>query len=66
MAESLKTYYGMEVPIKIAYMIQTVYGIRAFIQKYLEQSLVQFTEWAKDANYHVRRLVSEGTCTRLP
>jgi 3-methyladenine DNA glycosylase AlkC len=42
------------------------FGIRPFIQKYPDESLRLLTQWAKDPNYHVRRLVSEGTRPRLP
>jgi len=41
-------------------------AIRAFIQKYPEQTLEILSEWAEDENCHVRRLVSEGTRPRLP
>src|SRR5574341_624634 len=36
-------------------------AIRAFIQKYPDQTLKRLAEWAEDENCHVRRLVSEGT-----
>tara|TARA_R110000751_G_scaffold15290_7_gene49689 strand:+ start:89117 stop:90238 length:1122 start_codon:yes stop_codon:yes gene_type:complete len=42
------------------------FAIRPFIQRYPEKSLALLALWAKDANLHVRRLVSEGTRTRLP
>ena len=41
-------------------------AIRAFIQKYPDQTLKRLAEWADDENCHVRRLVSEGTRPRLP
>ena len=41
-------------------------AIRAFIQKYPEQTLQRLAEWLDDRNCHVRRLVSEGTRPRLP
>jgi 3-methyladenine DNA glycosylase AlkC len=41
-------------------------AIRPFLQKYPEQTLELLSEWAKDENCHVRRLVSEGTRPRLP
>jgi len=41
-------------------------AIRAFIQKYPDPTLQLLTQWAKDKNCHVRRLVSEGTRPRLP
>ena len=41
-------------------------AIRAFIEKYPEQTLKLLEHWAEDKNCHVRRLVSEGTRPRLP
>jgi 3-methyladenine DNA glycosylase AlkC len=41
-------------------------AIRAFIQKYPDQTLKRLAEWAEDENCHVRRLVSEGMRPRLP
>jgi 3-methyladenine DNA glycosylase AlkC len=41
-------------------------AIRAFIQKYPDQTLRVLRQWAQDPNCHVRRLVSEGTRPRLP
>jgi hypothetical protein len=41
-------------------------AIRAFLQRYPEQTLARLAEWAADPNCHVRRLVSEGTRPRLP
>lgn len=42
------------------------FSIRPFIQRYPQQTLEQLRVWATDKNEHVRRLVSEGTRTRLP
>jgi 3-methyladenine DNA glycosylase AlkC len=42
------------------------FSIRAFIEKYPEQTLIRLRQWAHDDNVHVRRLVSEGTRPRLP
>ena len=41
-------------------------AIRAFLQRYPEQTLARLAEWATDPNCHVRRLVSEGMRPRLP
>jgi 3-methyladenine DNA glycosylase AlkC len=41
-------------------------SIRPYIAKYPERTLEQLRTWARDANPHVRRLVSEGTRLRLP
>ena len=41
-------------------------AIRAFIRAFPEATMVQLQKWAHDKNYHVRRLVSEGTRPSLP
>jgi 3-methyladenine DNA glycosylase AlkC len=41
-------------------------AIRAFLQRYPDQTLARLAEWASDSSCHVRRLVSEGTRPRLP
>ena len=40
--------------------------IRHFLNRWPEDTLADLTSWADDDNYHVRRLVSEGTRPRLP
>ncbi|MEO9573895.1 MAG: DNA alkylation repair protein [Tateyamaria sp.] len=40
--------------------------IRAFLNRWPEETLARLKEWARDDNYHVRRLVSEGTRPKLP
>ncbi len=42
------------------------FDIRFFIEKYPDQMFELLSQWAKDPNVHVRRLVSEGTRPRLP
>lgn len=42
------------------------FAIRPFLKKYPERMFEVLKAWAKDENMHVRRLVSEGTRTRLP
>jgi 3-methyladenine DNA glycosylase AlkC len=42
------------------------YAIRAFIDAHPERTMAELTKWSKDKNYHVRRLVSEGTRPSLP
>lgn len=41
-------------------------AIRPFLRQYTERTLARLHEWVTDENLHVRRLVSEGTRTRLP
>ena len=40
--------------------------IRAFINRWPEETFARLHDWAEDDNYHVRRLVSEGTRPKLP
>lgn len=42
------------------------WDIRPFIVEYPEKTLALLKQWITDPNMHVRRLVSEGTRTRLP
>ncbi len=42
------------------------FAIRPFLQRYPEATLERLRSWTSDGNPHVRRLVSEGTRTRLP
>ena len=40
--------------------------IRPFLNRWPEDTLARLSHWAGDKNYHVRRLVSEGTRPKLP
>ncbi|MDW4496867.1 hypothetical protein R5H30_02655 [Sulfitobacter sp. D35] len=40
--------------------------VRPFLNRWPEETLARLAVWAEDRNYHVRRLVSEGTRPRLP
>lgn len=40
--------------------------IRPFLNAYPDQVMARLAVWAGDGNYHVRRLVSEGTRPKLP
>ncbi|TNF23002.1 MAG: hypothetical protein EP318_01265 [Rhodobacteraceae bacterium] len=42
------------------------YYIRPFLDRWPEETLARLRVWAEDENYHVRRLVSEGTRPKLP
>lgn len=42
------------------------FAIRAFFQRYPEQTLAQMQAWANSDNLHLRRLASEGARPRLP
>lgn len=41
-------------------------SIRAFINTHTDATLEELSKWATNRNYHVRRLVSEGTRAMLP
>ncbi|WP_299499152.1 DNA alkylation repair protein [uncultured Roseobacter sp.] len=40
--------------------------IRPFLNRWTTETLADLSVWAEDDNYHVRRLVSEGTRPKLP
>ncbi len=40
--------------------------IRPFLNRWPDETLKRLDRWVEDDNYHVRRLVSEGTRPRLP
>ena len=40
--------------------------IRPFLNRWPDDTLHRLNKWAEDDNYHVRRLVSEGTRPKLP
>jgi 3-methyladenine DNA glycosylase AlkC len=42
------------------------YYIRPFLNRWPDETLARLEVWATDPNYHVRRLVSEGTRPKLP
>lgn len=42
------------------------FAIRPYLMRYPEKTLARCHQWALDPNPHVRRMVSEGTRTRLP
>lgn len=42
------------------------YAIRPYAKKYPEKTLAVCTKWAKSANFHLRRLASEGLRPKLP
>lgn len=42
------------------------FAIRPFIERYPDELLATLRRWTSDRSEHVRRLVSEGTRTRLP
>jgi 3-methyladenine DNA glycosylase AlkC len=66
-------YYGLEHPNESLAALHAItqrhtgeFAIRPFLIKYPEQTLATLQVWVGDESLHVRRLVSEGTRTRLP
>lgn len=41
-------------------------SVRYFLRAFPSETLAEMRTWASDGNYHIRRLVSEGTRPRLP
>ncbi len=42
------------------------YAIRPFLNRWPDETFARLESWARHPNYHVRRLVSEGTRPKLP
>ncbi|WP_293750427.1 DNA alkylation repair protein [uncultured Paraglaciecola sp.] len=57
---------SMQAHYQLTQRFTSEFAIRPFIQRYPEKCLALLKLWANDSNQHVRRLVSEGTRTRLP
>lgn len=66
-------YYGLDHPQESLAALNAItrrhtaeFAVRPFIERYPEQTLAVLEQWAADPSFHLRRLVSEGTRTRLP
>lgn len=57
---------ALEAQYELTQRFTAEFSIRAFIDRYPEETLARLKHWATDSNMHVRRLVSEGTRPRLP
>lgn len=57
---------GMSTQWELTKRSSSEFGIRFFILADQPRALATFAGWALDDNYHVRRLVSEGSRPRLP
>jgi 3-methyladenine DNA glycosylase AlkC len=57
---------SMAAQYEITKRFTAEFSIRPFLEKYPAESLARLRKWAVDEDHHVRRLVSEGTRTRLP
>lgn len=57
---------SMRAQYEITQRFSAEYSIRTFLIHHPEATLARLHEWVTDESVHVRRLVSEGTRTRLP
>ena len=57
---------SMNAQYELTQRFTAEFSIRPFIERYPEATLTRLQAWARDDSEHVRRLVSEGTRTRLP
>ena len=57
---------SMEAQYELTQRFTAEFSIRAYLEAHQERTLARLREWTKDPSEHVRRLVSEGTRTRLP
>ncbi|MFA7266901.1 MAG: hypothetical protein WC054_11365 [Candidatus Nanopelagicales bacterium] len=57
---------SMQLQYEITKRFTSEFSIRAFIAGDYDRTMERLTCWAQDPNEHVRRLVSEGTRSRLP
>lgn len=57
---------GMTVQKELTKRFSSEFGIRFFIISDQDRALETLSSWTTDPNFHVRRLVSEGTRPRLP
>ena len=57
---------SMQAQYELTQRFTAEFSIRPFIERHPQATLARLEHWARDANPHVRRLVSEGTRPRLP
>ncbi|GAA3940742.1 DNA alkylation repair protein [Litoribacillus peritrichatus] len=57
---------SMAAQYELTQRFSAEFSIRAFIEKYPEDTMARLAEWALDPDVHIRRLASEGTRPRLP
>jgi 3-methyladenine DNA glycosylase AlkC len=67
-AEHLAEHFelAMRAQYEITQRFTAEFSIRTFIQRYPEDCFARLEQWTRDESPHVRRLVSEGTRSRLP
>lgn len=57
---------ALETLCELTQRFSMEYAIRPFLKRYPDETLAVLEKWTSHPNYHVRRLVSEGTRPRLP
>ncbi len=57
---------SMHAQYELTQRFTAEFSIRPFLLRYPDQTFTRLKTWATDPNVHVRRLVSEGTRSRLP
>ena len=57
---------ALDLLAEITQRFSMEFYIRPFLNRWPDETLARMDMWAKDDNYHVRRLVSEGTRPKLP
>lgn len=57
---------SLEAQYQLTQRFTAEFSIRAFLERYPDETLARLRLWAHDPDVHVRRLVSEGTRPRLP
>lgn len=57
---------SMAVLYELTKRFTSEFPIRPFIERHPDRAMEQLIAWTEDESEHVRRLVSEGTRTRLP
>ncbi|MEM9576095.1 MAG: hypothetical protein AAF999_03670 [Pseudomonadota bacterium] len=57
---------AMELLYNATQRFSMEFYIRPFLNRWPDETLADLSGWAGDPNYHVRRLVSEGTRPKLP
>ncbi|MEM1301318.1 MAG: hypothetical protein AAGH17_01950 [Pseudomonadota bacterium] len=57
---------SLDLLAEITQRFSMEYSIRAFLNRWPDETLARLRDWAGHGHYHVRRLVSEGTRPKLP
>ncbi len=58
--------FSMDVLREMTKRMSSEFAVRPFLDRDPERAMKHVRKWARDDNYHVRRLASEGTRPRLP